>query len=92
VLTSLIYPLPRRSPDCALDSEECEVFEVESDEAGRERLWEARHEAAFAIENLNPAKKLMSTDVCVPISALPGALREARKTIETYSLDVCCQV
>lgn len=70
-----------------LDGEGCEVFEVESDEAGREKLWEARHEAAFAIENLNPGKKLMSTDVCVPISALPGALREARKTIEGYNLD-----
>jgi D-lactate dehydrogenase (cytochrome) len=70
-----------------LDSEECEVFEVESDEAGRERLWEARHEAAFAIQNRNPGKKLMSTDVCVPISALPRALSEARKTIESYSLD-----
>jgi D-lactate dehydrogenase (cytochrome) len=29
----------------------------------------------------------MTTDVCVPISDLPGALREARKTIESYGLD-----
>jgi D-lactate dehydrogenase (cytochrome) len=29
----------------------------------------------------------MTTDVCVPISDLPGALREARKTVEAYSLD-----
>src|ERR687889_763601 len=63
------------------ESEGCEAFEFEEDEEGREKLWEVRHEAAFAIEDLNPSKKLMSTDVCVPISCLPGALREARKTI-----------
>ena len=70
-----------------IESEGCEAFEFESDEEGREKLWEVRHEAAFAIEDLNPDKKLMSTDVCVPISFLPGALREARKTIEAYGLD-----
>jgi D-lactate dehydrogenase (cytochrome) len=69
------------------ESEGCQAFEFESDEEGREKLWEVRHEAAFAIEDLNPGKKLMSTDVCVPISCLPGALREARKTIESYGLD-----
>ena len=69
------------------ESEGCEAFEFEEDEEGREKLWEVRHEAAFAIENLNPGKKLMSTDVCVPISELPGALREARKTIDACGLD-----
>ena len=69
------------------ECEGCEAFESEEDEEGREKLWEVRHEAAFAIEHLNPDKKLMSTDVCVPISCLPGALREARKTIEAYGLD-----
>jgi D-lactate dehydrogenase (cytochrome) len=69
------------------ESEGCEAFESEEDEEGREKLWEVRHEAAFAIEHLNPDKKLMSTDVCVPISCLPGALREARKAIEAYGLD-----
>jgi D-lactate dehydrogenase (cytochrome) len=69
------------------ESQGCEAFEFEENEEGRERLWEVRHEAAFAIEDLNPGKKLMSTDVCVPISCLPGALREARNTIEAYGLD-----
>jgi D-lactate dehydrogenase (cytochrome) len=64
-----------------------QAFDFEEDEAGRERLWEARHEAALAINELNPDKKPMTTDVCVPISDLPGALREARKTIESYGLD-----
>ena len=63
------------------------AFDFEEDEAGRERLWEARHEAALATKELNPDKKPMTTDVCVPISDLPDALREARKTIESYGLD-----
>ncbi len=69
------------------DSEGCETFEFESDEDGRERLWEARHEAALAIDELYGEKRMVTTDVCVPISDLPGALREARKTIESYGLD-----
>jgi D-lactate dehydrogenase (cytochrome) len=69
------------------ESEGCEAFEFERDETGREKLWEARHEAYFAIEELFPEKRTMTTDVCVPISDLPGALREARRTIESYGLD-----
>jgi D-lactate dehydrogenase (cytochrome) len=69
------------------ESEGCEAFEFEGDEAGREKLWEARHEAYFAIEELFPERRTMTTDVCVPISYLPGALREARNTIESYGLD-----
>ena len=69
------------------ESEGAQAFDFEVDEAGRERLWEARHEAALAIKELNPDKKPMTTDVCVPISDLPDALREARKTIESYGLD-----
>ncbi len=64
-----------------------ESFDFEEDEAGRERLWEARHEAALAIRELYRDKKPMTTDVCVPISDLPDALREARTTIESRGLD-----
>ncbi|MDP8953269.1 MAG: hypothetical protein M3N18_13750 [Actinomycetota bacterium] len=49
--------------------------------------WEARHEAALAIDELYGEKRMVTTDVCVPISGLPGALREARKTIESYGLE-----
>src|SRR5919112_3323820 len=49
-------------------AEGCSLFEVEADEAARERLWEARHEAAIAIQNLHPGMGMMSTDVCVLIS------------------------
>jgi len=69
------------------ETEGARAFDFEEDEAGRERLWEARHEAALAIKELNPDKKPMTTDVCVPISDLPDALREARGTIRSNGLD-----
>ena len=64
-----------------------EAFEFEGDEAERERLWEARHEAGIATKELHPGAKPMTTDVCVPASGLPGALRHARDTIASYGLD-----
>jgi D-lactate dehydrogenase (cytochrome) len=69
------------------EAEGAKRFDFEEDEAGRERLWEARHEAAFAISELNPDRRPMSTDVCVPISELPGALRHARDAIASRGLD-----
>jgi D-lactate dehydrogenase (cytochrome) len=68
-------------------SEGCASFEFEADEAARERLWEARHDAALAIRDLYPGQGMMGTDVCVPISDLPGALRHARDTIASRGLD-----
>ena len=69
------------------ESEGSRAFEFEADEAGRERLWEARHEAGLAVRDLYPGKNPMTTDVCVPISDLPEALRHARDTIESHGLD-----
>jgi D-lactate dehydrogenase (cytochrome) len=69
------------------DAEGCGGFEFEADEAARERLWEARHKAGLAITRLNPDKKPMTTDVCVPISDLPDALAHARQTIARQGFD-----
>jgi D-lactate dehydrogenase (cytochrome) len=68
-------------------AEGCLTFEVEAGEEEREKLWEARHEAALAIRDHYPGMGMMSTDVCVPISDLPGALRHARDTIESRGLE-----
>jgi D-lactate dehydrogenase (cytochrome) len=68
-------------------AEGCGGFEVEADDVGRERLWEARHEAAIAVTRLDPDKKPMTTDVCVPISDLPNALGHARETIAEHGFD-----
>jgi D-lactate dehydrogenase (cytochrome) len=67
-------------------AEGCSSFEVEVDEEAREKLWEARHDAALAIRDLYPGMGMMGTDVCVPISDLPGALRHARDTIGSRGL------
>src|ERR671916_734238 len=69
------------------EAEDSAAFEFEADEAGREKLWEARHEAGLAVRDLHPGKNPMTTDVCVPISDLPEALRHARDTIESHGLD-----
>ncbi len=70
-----------------LKNEGSTAFEFEADAAGREKLWEARHEAGLAVQDLHPDRRPMTTDVCVPISDLPAALRNARETIRSYGLD-----
>jgi D-lactate dehydrogenase (cytochrome) len=69
------------------EAEGAKRFDFEEDEAARERLWEARHEAALAIKELYPDRRPMTTDVCVPISELPGALRHARDAIASRGLE-----
>ena len=69
------------------EGEGCTSFDFEEDEAARERLWEARHEAGLAIMALYGGKRPMTTDVCVPISDLPAALGHARETIASRGLD-----
>jgi D-lactate dehydrogenase (cytochrome) len=58
------------------------AIEVEADRAARERLWEARHQVAFAMLATAPGKRIMATDVCVPVSQMPAAIREARRVID----------
>ena len=65
----------------------CEDFEFEVDEAAREKLWEARHDAGLAVTALHREKRPMTTDVCVPLSDLPASLRHARETIEKAGFD-----
>ncbi|WP_191561098.1 FAD-binding oxidoreductase [Metabacillus idriensis] len=64
----------------------CESINFEKDNAGRNKLWEARHHLAYAYVHGYPGKKLMVTDVCLPISELSGAIRHARETIDTLGL------
>lgn len=64
----------------------CRSFEQKSDAKARELLWEARHHAALAIMAAAPGKKLMATDVCVPISLLPEAIRHARRVIDEHGV------
>ena len=49
----------------------------------RTRLWEARHNAYFAILQLRPGARSMTSDVCVPISRLAECIGDTVKDIET---------
>ncbi|WP_010529747.1 FAD-binding oxidoreductase [Lentibacillus jeotgali] len=59
----------------------CRQIEFETETAGRNKLWEARHNAAYAFIHNHPGRKQMVTDVCVPISELAGAVKDARGAI-----------
>ncbi|GAB3803328.1 FAD-binding oxidoreductase [Virgibacillus kimchii] len=64
----------------------CKELAFESDTAARNKLWEARHNAAYAYLHGNPGKKQMVTDVCLPISELAGAIKDAREAVESSGL------
>src|SRR5262249_14042649 len=40
----------------------------------RTKLWQARHDAAYANKQLGPGKQMWATDVCVPISRLADCI------------------
>ena len=48
----------------------------------RTKLWQARHDAYYAALALEPGKKGIATDACVPISRLAECLLETRKDID----------
>lgn len=60
----------------------CTSLVATSDEAERNRLWEARHHAAYAMMHQHRGAGHMSTDVCVPLSKLPEAVLHARRTMD----------
>lgn len=47
----------------------------------RTKLWQARHDAAYANRALRPNAGLWATDVCVPISRLADCILETKKDI-----------
>ncbi|MFN2471707.1 MAG: FAD-binding oxidoreductase [Gaiellaceae bacterium] len=68
-------------------AEAATAFQVERDPTARARLWEARHHVFFALVAASPGRQRMTTDVCVPVSQLPDALRHARAAIEKRGLE-----
>ncbi len=52
----------------------------------RTRLWQARHDAYWAARALKPGAEVLSTDVCVPISALAACVGETRQDIDRLGL------
>jgi len=47
----------------------------------RNRLWQARHDAAYAALALRPGAGMWATDVCVPLSRLAECIRETREDL-----------
>ncbi|MER1987041.1 MAG: FAD-linked oxidase C-terminal domain-containing protein [Solibacillus sp.] len=64
----------------------CTELKFEKDTAARHKLWEVRHGMAYAYIHSYPSKKLMSTDVCVPISKLADAINYARIEMDATDL------
>ncbi len=61
-------------------------FEWASRPEDRSRLWQARHDAYFASLNLRPGSRGVTTDVCVPISALAECIAGAQRDIAASGL------
>lgn len=65
---------------------DCLEFLFEKETKKRNDLWEARHNLAYAFVHHSPGKKLMVTDVCVPLSKLIDAILDARQEIDRSGL------
>ena len=48
----------------------------------RRKLWDARHNAAYAGKALRPGAQLWATDVCVPISRLADCITETQEDLK----------
>jgi D-lactate dehydrogenase (cytochrome) len=64
-------------------------FEWATDQAERNRLWTARHNAFFAACALRPGAEPLTTDVCVPVSRLAECIAETKADLEGLSAPVC---
>ena len=52
----------------------------------RNKLWQARHDAAYACKALRPGAEIWATDVCVPISRLAECIMETKRDIRESGL------
>ncbi len=52
----------------------------------RNRLWQARHDCAYACMAYQPSKKLLTTDVCVPRAALADCIIASRDDARSKGL------
>lgn len=64
----------------------CQEIIFENDSRKTKQLWEARHNLAYAFIHGYPHKKMMLTDVSVPISKLSDAVMFARNKLDELGL------
>ena len=70
-----------------LNDNGCLDIQFEQDERDRNQLWELRHNLAYTYIHSAPKKRLMTTDVVVPINSLPEAIENSRAKIESMHID-----
>jgi D-lactate dehydrogenase (cytochrome) len=61
-------------------------FEWATKAEERTKLWQARHDAYWAVRGLRPGAQPLATDVCVPISRLAECVTETQDDIKTSGL------
>ncbi len=61
-------------------------FKWETREEDRQKLWQARHDAYFAVKGLRPGSTIFATDACVPISRLADCVRETQADLAELKL------
>ncbi len=61
-------------------------FEWTTRPEDRTRLWQARHDAYWAVRGLRPGAQAVATDVCVPISRLADCVVETEKDLTAMGL------
>ncbi len=61
-------------------------FQWSDKEEEKNRLWRARHDAAYACMALRPGSKMWVSDVCVPVSKLSECILETRQDIDENKL------
>src|SRR3954453_8877810 len=52
----------------------------------RTKLWQARHDAYWAVIGLRPGAKAFATDVCVPLSRLAECVTETQRDIQEHKM------
>lgn len=65
---------------------DCEDIQFEKDTAARNTLWHARHHLAYAYKHAYPGRKLMTTDVCVPINELASSIQYANSLLKELKI------
>lgn len=61
-------------------------FEWTTRPEDRTRLWQARHDAYWAVRGLRPGAGVVATDVCVPISRLADCVVETEDDLKRLNL------